>query len=85
VILPATEALRAAPLAERILAAVRSGPVETGGGQLRDLRLSIGIAGCRPQPGQDRKILSDQLIANATAALHRAKQAGGDRYEIQPA
>jgi len=85
VILPATEAVLAAPLAERILAAVRSGPVEMGGGERRDLRLSIGIAGCRPQPGQDRKILADQLIADAIAALHRAKQAGGDRYEIQPA
>jgi diguanylate cyclase (GGDEF)-like protein len=84
VILPATEASRAAPLAERILAVVRGTPVATGGGEQHDLRLSIGIAGCHPQPGQDRKILSDQLLADATAALHRAKQAGGDRYQIQP-
>jgi len=83
VILPATEAARATPLAERILTAVRSGPVETGSGGARELRMSIGIAGCRPQAGHDRKTLSDQLIADATAALHRAKQAGGDRYELQ--
>jgi two-component system cell cycle response regulator len=84
VILPATQARLAAPLAERILAAVRGDPVETGGGKQRDLRLSIGIAGCFPQPGQDLKILSDQLLTDATAALHRAKQAGRDRFEIQP-
>lgn len=80
VILPATEAALAKPLAERILAAVRSSPVETGRGEARDLRVSIGIAACSPQPGQDRKMLSDQLLADATAALHRAKQAGGDRH-----
>jgi diguanylate cyclase (GGDEF)-like protein len=81
VILPATAAALAAPLAERILAAVRSAPIETGGGHSRDLRVSIGIADCSPQLGQDRKLLSDQLLADATAALHRAKRAGGDRHE----
>ena len=82
IVLPATEAARAAPLARRILEAVRSGAVDLGSGQLRDLRVSIGVAGCRPQAGQDRKNLSDQLVADATAALHRAKRAGGDCCEI---
>jgi len=82
VVLPATEAALAVPLAERILAAVRASPVETGDGRERELRVSIGIAGCRPQAGQDRKMLADQLIADAVAALHRAKRAGGDRYEM---
>jgi diguanylate cyclase (GGDEF)-like protein len=82
VVLPGTDAPRAAPLAQRILAAVRSGPVDAGGGQRRDLRVSIGIATCRPQPGQDRKAIADQLVADAVAALHRAKQAGGDRFEL---
>jgi len=85
VVLPGTEAVLAAPLAERILAAVRSGPVEVGGGTTRELRVSIGIAGCRPPAGQDRKMLADQLVADAVAALHRAKRAGGDCHEIQPA
>jgi diguanylate cyclase (GGDEF)-like protein len=83
VVLPATEAARAAPLAQRILDAVRSGPVDTGAGQLRDLRVSIGVAGCRPQAGHDRKSHADQVLADATAALHRAKRAGGDCFEIQ--
>ena len=84
IVLPATEAARAAPLARRILEAVRSAAVDLGSGQLRDLRVSIGVAGCRPQAGQDRKNLSDQLVADATAALHRAKRAGGDCCEILP-
>ena len=85
IVLPATEAARAAPLAERILATVRAGPVEIARGAARELRVSIGIAGCRPQAGQDRKMLADQLLADAVAALHRAKRAGGDRYEVQSA
>ena len=83
VLMPATEARQAAPLAERILAAVRSTPVDTGSGVTWDLRVSIGIADCRPQPGIDRKAAVDQLLADAMAVLHRAKQAGGDRYEIR--
>ena len=64
---------------------MRSAPVDAGGGQLRDVRVSIGIAACHPQPGQDRKGLADQLVANAVAALHRAKQAGGDGFELTTA
>jgi diguanylate cyclase (GGDEF)-like protein len=84
VVLPGTDAPLAMPLARRILAAVRSSPVDTGGGQLRDVRLSIGIAACRPPPEQNRKGYADQLVADAVAALHRAKRAGGDRCEIAP-
>jgi len=82
VVLPATDAIQAAPLAQRILAAVRSAPVDTGTGQLRELRVSIGVAACRPQSAQDRKNVADQLVADAVAALHRAKRVGGDRCEI---
>lgn len=83
VLMPATAAEQAAPLADRILAAVRSGPVDTGCGESCELRVSIGIAACRPAPGRDRKALSDQLIADAVAAMYRAKQAGGDCCEVQ--
>lgn len=85
VVLPGTDAAGAAPLAQRVLAAVRAGPIELGGGVARELRVSIGIADCRPPPGQDRKMLADQLVADAIAALHRAKQAGGDRSATAPA
>jgi len=83
IVLPATDAALAAPLAQRILAAVRGGPVDVGGGELRELRVSIGVAGCRPQPAQERKLVADQLVADAVAVLHRAKRSGGDRYEIR--
>jgi diguanylate cyclase (GGDEF)-like protein len=82
VLMPATDARQAVPLAERILSTVRNAPVETGRGGNWDLRVSIGIADCRPRAGTDRKALADQLLADAIAALHRAKLAGGDRYEI---
>ena len=39
VVLPATRAALAVPLAGRILAAVRAGPVETGSGMARDLKV----------------------------------------------
>jgi diguanylate cyclase (GGDEF)-like protein len=82
VLMPATEARLAAPLAARILAAVRSAPIEAGPAGSWELRVSIGIADCRPRAGADRKAAADRLLADAMAALHRAKQAGGDRYEI---
>ena len=84
VVLPGTDVAGAVPLAQRVLAAVRAGPVDLGGGLARELRVSVGIASCRPPPGQDRKMLADQLLANAVAALHRAKRAGGDRCESAP-
>jgi diguanylate cyclase (GGDEF)-like protein len=84
VVLPNTDAPLAVPLARRILAAMRAGPVEAADGVPRDLRVSIGIAACRPQPGQDRKAVADQLVADSIAALHRAKRGGGDRCEVAP-
>jgi two-component system cell cycle response regulator len=84
VVLPDADASRAVPLAQRMLTAVRSGPIDAGDGRWLDLRVSIGIAGCRPQSGLDRKHIADQLVADAVAALHRAKYGGGDRCEIAP-
>lgn len=84
VVLPATDAARAVPLAERVLAAVSRAPVDLGGGQQRTLSVSIGIAALAPAPAADRKALSEEVIANAIAAMHRAKQRGGGGYEIAP-
>jgi GGDEF domain-containing protein len=80
--MPDTEAPQGAPLAERILAAVRGAPVDLGGGLLRTISVSIGIAAVRPAADDDRKTSSDQLLADAMAALHRVKRRGGDGYEI---
>jgi diguanylate cyclase (GGDEF)-like protein len=82
VLLPGTDAARAVPLAERILAAVAVAPVDLGGGHSRVLRVSIGIAAQAPAALVDRKTYSDQLVANAMAALHQAKQRGGGGYAI---
>jgi two-component system cell cycle response regulator len=84
IVLPATDARHAAPLAERILLAVRGAAIEVGGGVRRGLRVSIGIAGGQPASADDRKTFADQLLAAALAALHRAKRSGGDRFEIAP-
>ena len=82
VVLPATDAAQAMPLIERILAAVSRGPISLGGGVERVLSVSMGIATLTPARGADRKALADQVIANALAAPHRAKERGGGAYEI---
>jgi diguanylate cyclase (GGDEF)-like protein len=84
ILLPDTDAPRAVPLAERILAAVAANPFDLGSGIHRRLTVSIGIAALAPAPAADRKAIADQLLANAVAALHRVKQRGGEGYEIAP-
>jgi diguanylate cyclase (GGDEF)-like protein len=83
VVLPSTDAPQAVPLAERILAAVCRGPVALGGDLEQVLTVSMGIAALiEPPRDADRKALADQLVADAIAALHRAKQRGGGAYEV---
>jgi diguanylate cyclase (GGDEF)-like protein len=84
VVLPSTDAEGAVPLAQRIIAAVSRGPVDLGRGLELPLTVSMGIAALTPARSADRKPLADQLVANAIAALHRAKQQGGGGYEIAP-
>lgn len=82
VLLPSTDATHAVPLAERILAAVAAAPVDVGGGRGRSITVSIGIAALAAGVQADRKTLSDQLVVDAVAALHRVKQRGGGDYEL---
>jgi diguanylate cyclase (GGDEF)-like protein len=82
VLMPATDAAGAAPLARRILAAVDAARFEIAEGVVCDLGLSIGIASLAPAPTDDRKAVADQLIADALAAMHRVKQRGGGGFEI---
>ena len=82
VVLPSTDGPQAVPLARRILAAVSRNPVGLGDGIERPLTVSMGIASMEPARSADRKALADQLVANAIAALHRAKERGGGAYEI---
>ena len=79
VILPATPAALAVHLAERILAVLRAAPVLAD--PALQMGVSIGIAGLAPDrlaTCTDRKSVADQWLANARAALHEVKRAGGN-------
>ncbi len=82
VLLPDTRVESALPLAERILDAVRSEPVEAGPGLLLPMSVSIGLAGVTAGPDGNKKSLSDHLLAKAESALHFAKTKGGNSYSL---
>jgi two-component system cell cycle response regulator len=67
-------------VAARVLDAVRSQPVAIGGHTSETVTLSIGVAAAAPDQGtRDYKAVADRLIAEADAALYRAKSAGRNR------
>lgn len=79
-LLPDTTLADAGRLAERIRAAVGAQPVEIARGQFHPVTLSMGAAAVRPtRADQDLKSLADRLLADADAALYRAKAAGRNR------
>jgi len=83
VLLPATAPAEARLLAERIRRAVAASPVELGPGLLRSVTLSVGVAGLVPTSREaDLKALGERLLAEADAALYRAKTAGRNRVEL---
>jgi diguanylate cyclase (GGDEF)-like protein len=82
VILPDCGVEAAIALAQRILHAVRSAPVRLSNEVAWPVTVSIGIAGLRALPENDRKTVADHLLANASAALHGAKLDGRDRYRV---
>lgn len=82
VLLPATTAELATPLARRILAAVRSEGIEVAAGLSKPMTVSIGIAQARPAAQADGKAAADELLAEAEMAMHRAKLGGGDGFEV---
>ncbi|MBV8877528.1 MAG: sensor domain-containing diguanylate cyclase [Gammaproteobacteria bacterium] len=72
-------------VATRVLQAVRSEPIAVGQGGAEKVTLSIGVAAAKPGQGQrDYKVLAERLIAEADAALYRAKSAGRNRIAISP-
>jgi diguanylate cyclase (GGDEF)-like protein len=85
VLLPATTAALAIPLARRILAAVRSAEVKIGDGVSKPMTVSVGLAEVCPDPQADGKAVADELLSKAEAAMHRAKRQGGDSYVVSPA
>ena len=82
ILLPETSAAEAAQLAERIRQIVCCNPVDVGTGQTHPLSISIGVAAVNPGRGErDLKAVADGLLAEADAALYRAKAHGRGRVE----
>jgi len=72
-------------VAERVLHAVRTLPIAFGESSTETVTLSIGVAAAKPGTGKrDYKALAERLIAEADAALYRAKSAGRDRLATSP-
>ncbi|HWF97935.1 MAG TPA: sensor domain-containing diguanylate cyclase [Steroidobacteraceae bacterium] len=70
-------------VAARVLDAVRRQPVAIGGHASEAVTLSIGVAAAAPDATtRDYKAVADRLIAEADAALYRAKSAGRDRVAV---
>ena len=70
-------------VAARVLDAVRGQPVSIGGHAAEKVTLSIGVAAAAPdQNTRDYKVVADRLIAEADAALYRAKSAGRNRIAV---
>lgn len=85
ILLAGAETAHAVKLAERIHQGVGATPVRVHGGAHVTLTLSIGLATAQPkaQPRtHDYRVLAERLIAEADAALYRAKSAGRNRVEV---
>jgi diguanylate cyclase (GGDEF)-like protein len=82
ILLPETSAVEAAQLAERIRLMVCSTPVDVGNERSLVLSISIGVAAVNPDRSErDLKAVADGLLAEADAALYRAKAQGRGRVE----
>jgi len=82
IVLPQGGVVDAEKVAWRVLNAVRSQPIVISAEASETITLSIGVAAAAPPQGvRDYKVLADRLIAEADAALYRAKSAGRNRVE----
>jgi two-component system, cell cycle response regulator len=82
IVLPQGGVADAAKVALRVLNAVRNQPVIVSPEASETITLSIGVAAAAPPQGvRDYKVLAERLIAEADAALYRAKSAGRNRVE----
>jgi len=85
ILLPETSAAEAKQLAERIRQIVCSTPVDAGVARPLVLSISIGVAAVNPDRSErDLKAVADGLLAEADAALYRAKAHGRGRVEAAP-
>ncbi len=85
IVLAEATMLDAEKVAARVLQAVRSQPVAIGTSITETVTLSIGVAAASPEEStRDYKVLAERLIAEADAALYRAKSAGRNRIASSP-
>jgi two-component system cell cycle response regulator len=82
ILLPGANAAAAAKLAERIRSAVAAEPFVLTAQVQRNLSASVGVAVVSPsRDDNDFKALADRLLADADAALYRAKALGRNRVQ----
>jgi two-component system, cell cycle response regulator len=85
IVLPQGSVVDGEKVAARVLEAVRSVPIKIGDQASETVTLSIGVAAASPPQGtRDYKVLAERLIAEADAALYRAKSAGRNRVATSP-
>ncbi|GAC1671596.1 MAG: hypothetical protein NVS9B2_18490 [Steroidobacteraceae bacterium] len=83
VLLPEATAADAATLAERIREVIAAMPFALTAHIERGLTVSVGVAAVAPgRHESDMKALADRLLADADAALYRAKALGRNRVQV---
>jgi len=84
ILLPETTQVEAAHMAERIREAIANEPFALNAQLSLNLTISIGVATVAPGRHEtDLKALADRLLAEADAALYRAKALGRNRVHWQ--
>jgi diguanylate cyclase (GGDEF)-like protein len=83
ILLPDASQAEAAHLAERIREVIANEPFSLNSQVVRDLTISVGVAALAPGRHEaDLKTLADRLVAEADAALYRAKALGRNRVQL---
>ncbi|HEY0748019.1 MAG TPA: DUF484 family protein [Steroidobacteraceae bacterium] len=83
ILMPEATAADAARLAERIREVIAAQPFALNSQTSRGLTVSVGVATVSPgRDDLDLKALADHLIADADAALYRAKALGRNRVQV---
>ncbi len=83
IVLPEANAVEAARLAERMREHIAATPFALNSQIVRHLTISVGVAAVAPgRHESDLKALGDRLMADADAALYRAKALGRNRVQL---